>query len=155
MGRLQQKRTQWKKRLERRRRRWREADIRGENHSEFFEKMLNFLIITGDVVKYIKSEKNSELDRKGRDFIPTLSKKFFDNIRNRDCHVDIKSSIWGLAHYYNKSEDRVLRFVPVITRPVEEEAKRFLSEGIAHIKKVDALMKAWREKEEALTKETQ
>lgn len=140
MGRQHDLNARKRKERERLHRRSREGNIRGDIREEFVERCLIYLKATGKIIDYLKTQKNSQLDRIGRDFIYWLSGKSFNDNRNRECHLDAKSSIWGLGKLDGRKDDFVLRFIPEVTRSVEEEARRLFSDSLEHVQKVQRIM---------------
>lgn len=126
-----------KKIQKRLRRRGQEGNLRGDSSQEYVVSCLNYLQGSGRVLKIIESRKNSNLDRRGIDIIVHLPRMLFNNVRDRDCYIDVKSSIWGITKNNNSF---ILKFIPERTRPIPEEAERLLQEMLAHIQKVDGLL---------------
>lgn len=124
------------KQAKRNRRRYEEGLLRGDVREEFVERCLMHLKETGKITKYIRTRKNSGLDRSGRDFIYYLSRTLFDNTKDRECHLDSKSSIRGLV----SRNEFVLRFIPEVTKPLAEEAERLFRASIEHVEKVRRIL---------------
>lgn len=119
------RRAHEKKMRKRRQRKRREGAVRGDASQEYVVNCLAYLQGSGRILGLIESKKNSRLDRAGIDIIVNLQD-------NKKCDIDVKSSRWFLEKNRNKS---VLKFVPVLTKPIPEEAERLLREMVTHVKK--------------------
>lgn len=100
-------------------------DLAGEKAEDFVEVLCDYLVATGRMVWFHRTQHYDKLDRRGVDFLGSLRASDVP-----EFFVDVKSSRRNLTrrHLRGEARRRVLIFVPRLTAPHAEESERLLEE---------------------------
>jgi hypothetical protein len=111
-------------------------DERGMASEDHIEECLKFLKSQGKVRSYLRTERNSQLDRHGVDFLFTLEDGFVPPNSRGICSLNAKSS-YSLAERKDHHCQRTLIFVVDRFNTVPTEAERLFQAMIFHLRNLD------------------